>query len=402
MIELKGKYGKATIFAFYVKEEVISSVIQYLNHPASKGAKIAVMPDCHAGKGCVVGFTATLTDYVIPNIVGVDIGCGVYSVCMGKEIPPLDEIDGYIREEIPAGQKVREHFGHLQAVSEDLIEKIRKVAKRTEQDEEYALLSLGTLGGGNHFIEIGIDDKGYYWLTVHTGSRNFGLKVARYYQKIAENTCRKEFLSQRIEELKEKYSGRELEQKIEELKSESKFPKTLSFLTGETAKNYLADMQVAQEFARRNRLLITANSILVYFNITPKAEIESVHNYIDFEDGIIRKGAIRAHKGEWIVIPMNMAYGIVIGRGKGNPEWNYSAPHGAGRKLSRKKAKEEFSVEEFKRVVEEAGVYSSTVGKATLDEAPMAYKDPDEVLSLTAQTVQIERIIKPVYNFKGA
>jgi len=400
MIPVKGKNGIAIIYANEVDNETISLLYNFLNHPASKGARIRVMPDCHAGKGIVVGFTATLTDCVIPNVIGVDIGCGVQTICVGKKIPSFDELDQFIRENIPAGFNVHQDVKHLRTVPKDFFKEVEKVAKRTQQDFDYVFASLGTLGGGNHFIEVGVDEQERYWLTVHTGSRNFGLKVANYHQRVAEQTCRKELLQQEIEKLKKQYSGKELGEKISQLKADFQFSKALSFLTGERAKAYIEDMKVAQEYATWNRKLIV-NSILSAFGLKEVERIESVHNYIDFKDRIIRKGAIRSHKGERIVIPMNMSYGVIIGTGKGNPAWNFSAPHGAGRRMSRSEARKKLSVEEFRKEMKRAGVYSNSIGEHTLDEAPQAYKDPNSVLVLLEKTVEITSVVRAVYNFKS-
>lgn len=400
MIEVRGKYGKAVVYTPRIDNETYRVLLQYLNTFISERQKIRIMPDTHAGKGVVIGFTAKLNDFIVPNIVGVDIGCGVCSLRLGKDIPSLKEVDEVIKEKIPAGISVHQETKHLKGISKEFLKKVRQIAEKTQQDADYVLASLGTLGGGNHFIEIGVDSNGEYWLTIHTGSRNFGLKVARHHQKIAEWLSRKTLINTEIEELKRKYSGKELGKRIEEVKEKYSFPKELSFLTGKKAEDYLNDMRVAQEYAQLNRRLI-ASLILDALGIAPKEIIESVHNYIDFEDKIIRKGAIRAHKGEKVVIPMHMAYGVVVGIGKGNPEWNFSAPHGAGRKMSRKEAKEKISLNEFIEELKKAGVYSTTACESTKDEAPQAYKNPDEVIALLRETIDVVDIIRPVYNFKG-
>ena len=410
MFELKGKFNTAKIFASYVEEEAIRILMTYLNSHVSSGQKIRVMPDVHAGVGVVIGFTADLglnekdpsELKIIPNVIGVDIGCGVLTVNIGKETPSFEEVDNVIREKIPAGFDIHPDESHLSGVPKEFLDKVEEVAENTEQEVSYVLRSLGSLGGGNHFIEIGRSQQtGDYWLTVHSGSRNFGLKVAKYHQKVAERTYKSGFdITAKIEELKEKYSGKRLGEEINKLKNVFKVPKTLAYLTGDLARAYLDDMRVAQEYAKLNRRLMV-NAILNHFGIEPKQVIESVHNYINFDDGILRKGAISAHAGEDVVIPMHMAFGVVIGKGKGNADWNYSAPHGAGRRMSRAEAKRRLTVEEFAEQMKRAGVFSTSVNESTLDESPNAYKDPDEVLSLLKETVEITDVVKSVYNFKA-
>ena len=408
-IVLKGEFNTAKIFATHIEDEAIRILLTYLNSIISLFQKIRVMPDVHAGKGVVIGFTADMNLNnpegllrVVPNVIGVDIGCGVLTVNLGREVPPFDEVDRVIRERIPAGFAVHETKAHLKQVPLSLLNKVKDVAERTGQDISYVYRSLGTLGGGNHFIEIGQSQQtGEYWITVHSGSRNFGLKVAKHYQDLAYKTYKNDSeFRKELEMLKAKYTGEVLAKKIRELKDKYRIPKSLAYLTGDLAQAYLQDMKVAQEYAKWNRRLMI-NTILDYFGIEPKQIIESVHNYINFEDGILRKGAISAHKDEDVVIPMHMAFGVVIGKGKGNPDWNYSAPHGAGRRMSRAEAKRRLTVEEFAEKMRQAGVFSTSVSAATLDEAPDAYKDPDEVLALLKETVEITDIVKSVYNFKA-
>ena len=374
-IELKGKIGKAKVFTDYLEKEVEEQIKRILDHPVSEGVKIRIMPDVHLGKGSVVGFTSTLNKLVIPNIVGVDIGCGVLSVKI-EEIPSFEELDKFIRKNIPAGfnvrktpyKKLKEAANEIGIDFKDFKNKVKEISYRTDQDLERVINSIGTLGGGNHFIEIN-EGKEHYYLTIHSGSRNFGHEIAKYHQEVAKKLHSESF-------------------------------KDLEYLEGKEAKQYLFDMEVAQNYARLNRWVM-AKEILEHFNIEPLEKIESIHNYIDFEDNIVRKGAIRAHKGEKVVIPLNMAKGVVIGEGKGLKDWNFSAPHGAGRKLSRRKAKEILNVEEFKKVMEEHGVWSTSVSKKTLDEAPFAYKEPEKIMPYLKEVIEIKEIAKAIYNFKA-
>ncbi len=382
MFELKGKYGSAIIFADEVEETAYSQILTLLNHPISKDAHVRIMPDVHAGIGCVVGYTAKLTDMVIPNLIGVDIGCGVLTFCF-KELmlskKDYKTIDKIIKNNIPSGTRIRKSlseyaFGvceeYLNINFTEFEKALKNTAKRTLQDINYALYSLGSLGGGNHFIEID-KAKDSVCLSVHSGSRKFGLNIANHHQKIAKKHT----------------------------KNIPDIPKGMEFLEGKNALCYMEDMKVAQTYAKLNRYIII-KTITDKFGIKEDYIIESVHNYIDFNDKIARKGAISAYKKEKLVIPLNMASGLIIGEGKGNRNWNFSAPHGAGRKMSRKQAKKSLSLEEFKNRMK--NVYSSCVGLSTIDESPMAYKNIDYILKYVKETVKITDIAKPIYNFKAA
>ncbi|SMO40224.1 tRNA-splicing ligase RtcB [Balnearium lithotrophicum] len=353
--------------------------------------RIVIMPDCHAGKGCVIGFTGYFDDVVIPNIVGVDIGCGVYTyplnIKVNRENPreeiDLRKFDAFVKGKIPIGltSRTKSNAKKLPLSKEDreLLSEIRFVLINTYGiDLQEPLLQVGTLGSGNHFLELGVDDEGQLYLTVHTGSRNLGLRVCNFFYNKAKEYTKKVMPN---------------------------LPKELSILPiNKGGKEYIRAMRLAQRYADLNRRVILKIIVEEFFKEEFQEEriIRSVHNYIDVDrDMCVRKGAISAHLGERVVIPFNLTTGLIVGKGKGVRELNFSAPHGAGRKVSRKKAKELFSVSEFRKAVEEAGVYSSTVSRETLDEAPFAYKDPKEILEFLPKTVEIEKFIKPIYNLKG-
>jgi len=378
------------LYAKEVEPEVRAQIERLKDLPFFRD-KIVIMPDCHAGKGCVIGFTGYFDEVVIPNIVGVDIGCGVYAYPLGvkvdKEKPQesvkLPKFDAFVRGNVPTGltSRSKKSAKKLPLTKEDkeLLSEIRSVlvnAYKIELNEP--LLQVGTLGSGNHFLELGVDEEGELYLTVHTGSRNLGLKVCNHFQRKA-----KEHAKRVMPEL----------------------PLDLAFLPlNKGGREYLRAMKLAQKYADLNRRTILKIIVEGFFKQEFKEEkvIKSVHNYIDLErDMCVRKGAISAHEGERVVIPFNLTTGLVIGRGKGVRKLNCSAPHGAGRKLSRRKAKETFTVAQFRKAVEEAGVYSSTVSKETLDEAPFAYKDPNEILEFLPQTVEVEKFVRPIYNLKG-
>lgn len=366
MIELQGKYTSAKVFTNTLDSTCQSQIIELLNSDAFENSKIRIMPDVHAGKGSVIGFTASLQDKVIPNVVGVDIGCGMFTVELGNVEINYEEIDQLIREKIPFGFNVHEN----QTTTLDfpnLKNEIHRISALTQTDAQRHINSLGTLGGGNHFIEIAEDSKGSKFLVVHSGSRNFGLQIATYHQKIA-------------------------------MANHTEGNKDLAYLEGDQALQYLRDMRVGIEFAVQNRVLI-ADEIVFSLGLGPKITnfYHTIHNYIN--EGMIRKGAISAREGKLVTIPINMRDGSIIGRGKGNEDWNYSAPHGAGRLMGRNQAKRTLSMEEFTKTM--SGVYTTSVKESTLDEAPDAYKSIDEIMEYLEETVEVIDVIKPVYNFKA-
>lgn len=407
MIEIQGKYNTAKIFTENIEETALKQIIELCNQKAFEGSKIRIMPDTHAGKGCVIGFTSDLGGRIIPNLVGVDVGCGMEVTELGNVEIDFAELDNFIRQNVPHGKKVHQKIE--QDIDSRLRSGIEDIAKKTESVYERHLQSLGTLGGGNHFIEVNQDDEGHKYLVIHSGSRNLGLQVAKYHQQRAEKYC-----NDKIEEIRH-MQNREIgllkqQGKIVEISSvidrfgaiveEYRVPKDLTFLEGELGEEYLRDMFIAQEFALLNRQRMSqaiAEFIGLTYHNLPK--FTSVHNYIDPQDKIIRKGATRAYKGEQLIIPINMRDGSIIAVGKGNVDWNQSAPHGAGRILSRSKAKEVLNLDDFHKSME--GVWTSSVSKDTIDEAPMAYKPMEEILNNIKESVEVIKIIKPLYNFKA-
>ena len=371
---------------------------------AFKDAKVRIMPDVHAGKGCVIGFTANLGEKVIPNIVGVDIGCGMHVVSLGKIDIDFEKLDKVIHEQIPAGMNVHQNADLY--IYEDYIDELYCASQLLNTDHIAA--SMGTLGGGNHFIEIDQDDEGNKYLVIHTGSRNLGKQVAEIYQQIAIDTLSgqtnyREELNQLIAQYKADGRAQEISTAIQEFNKEfaqrvPDIPKELCYLEGANRENYLHDMNICQNFAEENRCII-ALTICAEMGWSPIYAFESVHNYISFKDNIVRKGAISAYKGQKVIIPMNMRDGCIIGIGKGNDEWNQSAPHGAGRIMSRAAARNQLSLNEYQQSMQ--GIYSTTVNQSTIDEAPAAYKSMDEIIENIKDTVDIIKIIKPVYNFKA-
>ena len=334
------------------------------------------MPDTHEGKGSVIGFTFKLNEYVVPNVVGVDIGCGMLSYNLGKAIISLEKIDDHIKRLIPSGRNIRLTPDLLWNNYEDLLDQVNEISDKLNIQKNYVINSIGSLGGGNHFIEIGSDPDDNKWVTIHSGSRNFGLQVCNYYQKRAKELMKKMFVGSGYKDL-------------EFLPIEEK-----------SGKDYLHDMMVAQQYAKLNRLaMLRTIGIILGLDINFDETIESIHNYISPKDNIIRKGATSAHNGEKVIIPFNMRDGIAMCTGKGNFLWNCSAPHGAGRIYSRRKAKEEISLHQYKSQME--GIYSSCINEKTLDESPGAYKDKDSILKAIEETVEINFLIKPIYNFKG-
>ena len=398
MLEIKGKVNTAVCFAKVIEDEAIEQIRRMCDYEFTAGSRIRIMPDVHAGKGCTIGTTMTIVDKAVPNVVGVDIGCGMYTVKLAqREIDPerLDEAAHFI----PSGMKVWEG----RQVRFDLSE-LR--CFRALKDSRYLERSLGTLGGGNHFIEVDRAADGTLYLVIHSGSRNLGLQVANYYQNLAVdlNKGKAEFFAKRDALIAEyKAAGRrtEIQDALKQLKwqeKESTIPEDLCFVYGSYLEDYLHDVEICQRFARQNRELM-AKILLERSGLTAVSAFHTIHNYIDTEECILRKGAIAAHKGELVLIPINMRDGSVLAVGKGNPDWNFSAPHGAGRILSRTAAKETLDIDEYRR--EMAGVYSTSVNEATLDEAPMAYKSIADIIDVIAESVDVIEVLKPIYNFKA-
>jgi tRNA-splicing ligase RtcB (3'-phosphate/5'-hydroxy nucleic acid ligase) len=405
MIELKGRYTTAKVFTDNIDQETISQIINLCNQDFTKESTIRIMPDTHAGKGCVIGFTADLGNKVIPNLIGVDIGCGMLTVELGKIKLDLQTLDNIIHKYVPSGRNT--HEGRIVKFS-----KLQDLHCYRELKEiKWIERSIGTLGGGNHFIEVNQDDKDNTYLVIHSGSRNLGKQVAEYYQNIAIElrSGREEYYIEKeriIKEYKEQGRRQEIQSALKKLetqfkKSEPDYPKELCFLENEWRKKYLHDMDICQQYANLNRESIANLILSAYFGstIVDHIHFQTIHNYINFKDNIIRKGSISAYEGEKVLIPINMRDGSILAVGKGNSDWNYSAPHGAGRLMSRTKAKEKISMEEYQKSME--NIFTTSVNLSTLDEAPMAYKSMDEIINNVGDTVDILKIIKPIYNFKA-
>lgn len=400
MLEIKGKMNTAICYAKVIEDVAIEQIKRMCDYELTAGNKVRIMPDVHAGKGCTIGTTMTVTDKACPNIVGVDIGCGMYTVKLADKSLDFEKIDEACHY-IPSGRNVwdgrKERFD---------IQELK--CYRALKDTKRLARSLGTLGGGNHFIEIDKAADGTHYLVIHSGSRNLGKQVAEIYQQLAIDLhAGKEDYFIRREEIIRTYkeAGRraEIQDALKELAKEytaktPDVPEDLCWLYCSFLGDYLHDVEICQRFACRNREIM-AETILERTGMSKEEAFHTIHNYIDTNEMILRKGAIAAHKGERVLIPINMRDGSVIAVGKGNPEWNYSAPHGAGRIMSRGKAKETLSLEEYRASME--GIYTTSVNESTLDEAPMVYKSLDDILDVINETVDIVDIIKPVYNFKA-
>lgn len=401
---IEGKYNSAKVFIDKCDEGCIAQIKELLDQEPFHDARIRIMPDCHEGVGCVIGFTADFGDKIIPNIVGVDIGCGMLTIELGKIDIDFEKLDKVIRKYIPSGREV--HPGRL--VRFDRLRELK--CYRELKDARKLERAIGSLGGGNHFIEIDVDDEGNKYLVIHTGSRNLGLQVCKIYQKEAVGIhTGKESLWEEQERLIADYKSagrrKEINDAIKELHRNFKqkkpdLPIDLCYLTGKYSEDYLHDMKICQEFADENRHMI-AKLVIDNYGFNPVSEFTTVHNYIDHELGIIRKGAVSAKKGEKLIIPINMRDGSLVCIGKGNEDWNYSAPHGAGRLFSRTEAFNRFSVDDFKKTMKDAGIFTTCVNQFTLDESPFAYKGMDDIVENIEPTADIIKVIKPLYNFKA-
>jgi RNA-splicing ligase RtcB len=399
MLEIKGKVNTAICFAKVIEDEAVEQIRRMCDYEFTEGSRIRIMPDVHAGKGCTIGTTMTVKDKAVPNIVGVDIGCGMYTVNLGKAEVDMERMDAAAHF-IPSGMNVwesrKEHFDLLELRCYRELKEIR-----------WLECSLGTLGGGNHFIEIDRAADGTKYLVIHSGSRNLGKQVAEFYQRLAVdlNKGKEEFFARRdalIEEYKAAGRRSEIEKALKALKWKSRkatIPEDLCFVYGQYLEDYLHDVEICQRFARRSRELM-AEIILQRLGIEEIDAFHTIHNYIDTDEMILRKGAIAAHAGEKVLIPINMRDGSVLAIGKGNPDWNFSAPHGAGRIMSRTAAKEQLDLDEYRREME--GIYTTSVNEATLDEAPMAYKSLEDIIDVIGESVDIIEVLKPIYNFKAS
>lgn len=399
MFEIKGKVNTAFCYAKVVEDEAVEQIRRMCDYEFTEDSHIAIMPDVHAGKGCTIGTTMTLHNKAVPNIVGVDLGCGMYTVNIGKEDIDLEKLDEAAHY-VPSGKHVWE--GRMERFD---LTGLR--CYRSLKNTKYLERSLGTLGGGNHFIEVDKAADGTKYLVIHSGSRNLGKQVAEIYQQLAVglHAGKEEYFKKRDALIAEyKAAGRrsEIQAALKELTWEHRecmIPDDLCYLYGTYFEDYLYDVEICQRFARRNRERI-AEVIFERTGIAAGEAFHTIHNYIDTDEMILRKGAIAAHNGEKVLIPINMKDGSVLAVGKGNADWNYSAPHGAGRVMSRTKAKEALSMEEYKSVME--GVYTTSVNEATLDEAPMAYKSLDDIMDVIKESVDVIDVMKPIYNFKAS
>ena len=400
MEEIRGKYNTAISYAKVIEDTAREQIRRMCNYEFTRDSKIRIMPDVHAGKGCTIGTTMTVTDKAVPNIVGVDIGCGMYTVKLAEteiDFARVDEAAHYI----PSSKNVWD-FRQERFNLPDLN------CYRSLKNSRWLERSLGTLGGGNHFIEIDRASDGTFYLVIHTGSRNLGKQVAEIYQHLAIDLAKgkDKYFAQRDEIIavyKSLGRKKEIQPKLKELELEyrgrqASVPEDLCCVYGKYFHQYLHDMELCQEFARRNRELI-AKILLGKAGLTAVDAFHTIHNYIDVGELIIRKGAIAAHKGERILIPLNMRDGSVLAVGKGNADWNFSAPHGAGRIMSRSEAKEQLNMDDYKKSM--AGVYTTSISEGTLDESPMAYKSLDDIIDVIGDTVDIVEVMKPVYNFKA-
>ena len=401
---VEGKYNTAKVFTDVVEEKSLQQIKTLCDQEFTSGAKIRLMPDVHAGAGCTIGTTMTIKDKIVPNLVGVDIGCGMETLMIHKDSEAAinfdpAKLDKIIRKNIPSGFDIRK-FQH------DFVEEVEWENIKGSYNKHRATMSLGTLGGGNHFIEADKDEDGNLYIVVHSGSRHAGLEIAEYYQEMAWkqlNGRSKADIDAMICRLKEEGRQNEIEAQMAAMNRQTKtlIPKDLAFVSGYLFDDYINDMRIMQHFAMLNRKAMV-NTISIGLHLKEEEIVDqftTIHNYIDTENMILRKGAVSAQQGEKLLIPINMRDGSLICIGKGNEDWNCSAPHGAGRVMSRTQARKGLSMDEFK--AEMSGIWSSTVTKATLDEAPMAYKTMDDIVANIGPTADIVNVIKSIYNFKA-
>lgn len=393
-MELKGKFNSAIIYAKTVEQSALEQINNLLNQEFCEDSNIAIMPDTHAGAGCVIGFTQTIKDKVVPNLVGVDIGCGMLVCKVAKEFKfDLAKLDAIIHEHIPCGRSLRS-TAHC-FLNEESLSRLH-----AEVNIERAKLSLGTLGGGNHFIELDVDDNGDHYIVIHSGSRHLGVEVAKYHQNKTIAYHKIETRNSIISKLKAEHREQEIEHALKDYKCA--IPNELAYLEGQDLKDYLDDMTITQQFAQLSREAMM-EVIVAHMGITNDLILDkfcTVHNYIDMDDMVLRKGAISLKKDEVAIIPVNMRDGSLIVKGKGNTNWNCSGPHGAGRIMSRKEAHDKLSMDEFTETMKH--VYTTCVNESTIDESPMAYKPMTEIVECIKDTCDIINTIKPVYNFKAS
>ena len=398
MIEIRGKYNEARIFTDVADSASIAQVQQLCDQEFAAGSRIRLMPDIHAGAGCTIGTTMTITDKVVPNLVGVDIGCGMETIRIREKRLELQKLDRLIREKIPSGFSIREkahrYFSQIN---------LNELCCARHADLPRAEKSIGTLGGGNHFIEADRDDEGNLYIVVHSGSRHLGVEVAGYYQEAGYrmlNRADDASAEALIARMKAEGRKKEIQKELKKLKNQKRtsIPKALAYVSGELFEQYIHDMKIVQHFAMLNRQAMM-DEIVGGMKLHVEEQFATIHNYIDTDAMILRKGAVSARAGERLLIPINMRDGSLLCVGRGNEDWNCSAPHGAGRLMSRADARQSFTVSEFKKQM--AGIYTTSVSRATLDECPMAYKGMQDILDNIGPTAEVVKIIRPIYNFKA-
>ena len=394
MIEVNGKYNSAKIYTDVVDQASIAQVIELCNQEFTAGSKIRLMPDIHAGAGCTIGTTMTITDKVVPNLVGVDIGCGMETIRVRETHMELQKLDKLIYGKIPSGVDIRAKPHRIN---------LEELCCARHVDLLRAEKSIGTLGGGNHFIEVDKDEEGLLYVVVHSGSRHLGVEVAKYYQEAgykALNRTDDAAIQRLIAELTAAGREKEIQKELKKLKNlkQTAIPRQLAYVSGELFDQYIHDMKIVQRFAELNRQAMM-DEIVKGMKLHVEEQFTTIHNYIDTNDMILRKGAVSAKAGEQLLIPINMRDGSLLCVGRGSEDWNCSAPHGAGRLMSRAEAKQSFTVSQFKK--EMAEVYTTSVSKATLDECPMAYKGMRDILDNIGPTAEVVKVIKPIYNFKA-
>lgn len=397
---IEGKYNIAKVYTEVVEETALEQIRTLCNQEFVKDSKIRIMPDVHAGAGCTIGTTMTLKDCVVPNLVGVDIGCGMETIQIKNSHIELQKLDKLIYEKIPSGFNIR---SSVHKYNDEIDLNMLRCKREGRINLDRAVKSLGTLGGGNHFIEADKDEEGNIFIVIHSGSRHLGLEVANYYQELAYKSLNgntADDINQLIINCKTARREKEIQRGIDDLKAQvrTEIPKSLAYLAGPLMEDYIHDMKIVQRFALLNRKAMM-DEIIRGLKLKVEDEFTTIHNYIDTEAMILRKGAVSAKKGERLLIPINMRDGSLICIGKGNEDWNNSAPHGAGRLMSRIKAKSTFTVSEFKKQMK--GIYTTSVNSDTLDECPMAYKDMEDIVKNIGDTAEIIKIIKPIYNFKA-
>lgn len=398
MFELNGKYNTAKVYATIIDDDSSRQIIELCSRKFTEGEKIRIMPDVHAGAGCTIGTTMTVSDKIVPNLVGVDIGCGMETVRLKETHIELQKLDKLIYAKIPSGFNIRSK-PHRYTEKIDL----SKLRCFEHINADRAEKSLGTLGGGNHFIEADRGSDGSIYIVIHSGSRHLGLETAKYYQNEGYrrlNRSSQKEINGLIAEMKAQGREKQIQKELKKLENVKRtdIPKHLAYVEGKLFDDYIHDMKIVQKYAALNRQAMM-DEIIKGMGLHVTERFTTVHNYIDTENMILRKGAVSAQAGEKLLIPINMRDGSLICIGKGNPEWNCSAPHGAGRLMSRSEAKQSFTVSEYKKQMD--GIFTTSVNQSTLDECPMAYKDMDAILDNIGETADVADIIKPIYNFKA-